>query len=115
MFSERAATWLRHPAQSYGWCKVSVMRDDGISSWYHMHPPRLNKMVIKTTLKRRRGCEADRSDLALVGVHVGFEREDFGVAPGGSAVQVQAGQELHVPDPSSVHLHQVLHPARLLL
>lgn len=55
------------------------------------------------------------SDFTLVGVHVGLEREDFGVAATGPAVQVQTRQDLHVFDPGRVHLHQVLHPARLLL
>lgn len=57
----------------------------------------------------------NQSDLTLVGVHVGLEREDFSVATARSPVQVQACQELHVSHSGSVHLHQVLHPAGLLL
>lgn len=57
----------------------------------------------------------ESSDLTLVGVHVGLEREDFSVATARSSVQVQACQELHVPHSCCVHLHQVLHPAGLLL
>ena len=55
------------------------------------------------------------SDFTLVGVHVGLEGEDLRVASCGSAVKIQACQNLHVSDPSCMHLHQILHPAGFFL
>lgn len=53
---------------------------------------------------------SERLVVTLKGVQVGFEAQGAGVGQVGGAVQVQAREDLHVSDPGSVELQQVLHP-----
>lgn len=89
-----------------GQCK----RDDSISSLYHIYPPQFWKEPWHGSNQSQQ-----ESDLTLVGMHVGLEWENFSVATACSSVQVQSRQEFHVSYSCCVHLHEVLHPAGLLL
>lgn len=60
-------------------------------------------------------CASVSLVVALEGVEVGLQAQGAGVGEVGGAVQVQARQDLHVPDSGRVERQQVLHPLRLVL
>lgn len=58
---------------------------------------------------------SQRLVVALEGVQAGLQAQGVAVGQVGGAEQVQARQQLHVPDPGRVQLQQLLHPLGLVL